>query len=290
MPFRTPIELPPLANVRESFRTAAEYAYSLGVNRSNMRIQAYQEFLDIVSSGKNDSLEPVQAMRLWREVHEITWVMTVFKDNKIQPPVDLLRRSFDGKPLEEYADESGRNFFLELRAAIYFLRVGYSISLGKDCDVVATKKRTRVFVECKRLYSEEKAKERVRKCYQQLEIRLSSGDKTCKNLGLAWVDPSPAMQKHYFVYTAYSEAGARAAARMDLIFFWRQWITRAYEGTDKRIFALILQMVWPSWVAGVTGIRTGFTSYVVPGHGKTSFAGLWRGRRLLDEILSIEEA
>ena len=48
-------------------------------------------------------------------------------------------------------------------------------------------------------------------------------------------------------------------------------IAKAYEGNEKRIFALILQMVWPSLVAGSTEILTGFTSYVLPGHGRTSF-------------------
>jgi len=217
------------------------------------------------------------------------WVITVFKDNDIQPPTDLLIRSFDGKPLDEYEDESGRNLFLELRAAIYFLRVGYEIALGHDCDVVAIRHKTRIFIECKRLYSEMKARDRVRKCYKQLETRLAAADRSYRNLGLAWIDPSPAMQKHYFLYAAYSEDGARHAARMDLIFFWKQWMDNAYDGTEKRIFALILQMVWPSWVAGVRGVRTGFTSYVVPGHGRTSFLGLWKARRLLDEILTIEE-
>lgn len=288
MPFRTPVEPSPLQDLRESFRAVAEYVYSLGVNRSNVRIQAYQEFLEVISIGKDDSFDPIQATRLWREIHELTFVMTAFKDNDILPPIDLLRRSFDGKPLEEYEVESGRNFFLQLRAAIYFLRIGYRIELSNDCDVVAIRKRNRIFIECKRLYSESKARERVNICYRQLETRLASADRHYKNLGLAWVDPSPAMQKNYFVYTAYSQAGARDAARMDLVFFWKQWIAKAYEGKEKRIFALILQMVWPSLVAGTTEILTGFTSYVLPGHGGIGFWGWWKARRLLDEIMSIE--
>ncbi len=102
MPFRTPVEPPPLQELRESFLAVAEYAHSLGINPSNVRIQAYREFLEAISSGKDDFFDPIQAARLWREIHELTFVMTVFKDNDILPPIDLLRRSFDGKPLEEY--------------------------------------------------------------------------------------------------------------------------------------------------------------------------------------------
>jgi hypothetical protein len=290
MPFQTPVEPPPLSSINESFKTAVNYIYSLGVNHNNIRIQAYQNFLDMISSGSIESIEPEQSMRLWREVHEVIWVISVFRNNNIKPPTELLIKSFDGKPLDEYKNDLGRNFFLEMRAAIYFLRVGYKITLGHECDVIAVRNRDRVFIECKRLYSEVKAKDRVRECYEQLEKRLSAADNRYKNLGIAWVDPSPAMQKYFFVYTTYSEAGARHAARMDIAYFWKQWIARAYEGKEKRIFALILQMVWPSWIAGTKKISTGFTSYLFPGHSKINFWGLWKCRRLLDEILSIEEA
>jgi len=288
MAFQALAEPTPLPNLRDSLHSVAEFVFSLGVNRSNVRIQAYRKFLDAISDD-DSSLDPIISMRLWREIHEFTWVLTVFMDNKFKPPTELLKRSLDGKPLEEYQDEAGRNFFLQLRAAIYFLRVGYKIELTSDCDVVAIRNRDRIFIECKRLYSEKKARDRVRQCYQQLETRLACADRRYKNLGLAWVDPSPAMQKHYFVYTAYSEAGARHAARTDLSVFSKQWIAGAYEGNEKRIFAMILQMVWPSWVAGTAGVLTGFTSLVIPGHRKTSIVGLWKSRKLLGEILSIEE-
>jgi hypothetical protein len=290
MPFRPEAEPTPLPNIRAAFDAITDFVEDRGVSKSNVRVATYRDFLDRLSSDNIENIEPEKATKLWREIHEIVFVISVFKENGIEPPPELLVRAFNGKPLEEYVHQEGRNFFLQLRAAIYFLRVGYTIALDTDCDVVAVRGRERIFVECKRLYSEENARDRVRKCYQQLEKRLQEADRKRRNRGLAWIDPSPAMQKHYFLYTAYSEAGAREAARMDLVCFWKRWIAKAYSGSEKRIFALILQMVWPSWIAGGGGIRTGFTSYLVPGHAKTSFFGILRARKLLDEIMSIEEA
>lgn len=287
MPFRPPVEPVPLADALDAFRAAAEYAYSRGVSRNNARLIAYLSFLERMSCGE-EPLTSDEAIRLWREVHEITWVLTIFKEN-IDPPAELLVRSLHGQPLEEYENDSGRNFFLELRAAIYFMRAGYQVTLGEECDVIAIQKNSRIFVECKRLYSEKKAKQRVRACYMQLETRLQQADKKYKNYGLAWVDPSPAMQKHFFAYTAYSEAGARHAARMDLVHFWKEWISKADTGKERRIFAIVLQMVWPSWIASSEGIRTGFTTYVLPGHKDTSFWGVLRARRLLDQLMAIED-
>ena len=289
MPFRTPVQSIELSDLRDSFCTATDYVFSLGINRSNIRIQAYQEFIENVSDDQGDSIDPIQATRLWREINELVFVLTVFKENNITPPIDLLRRSFDGQPLEEYKDDSGRNYFLQLRAAIYFLRAGYRIDLNDNCDVIAIRKHDRIFIECKRLYSEKKARERVHKCYQQLKTRLASSNSQYNNLGLAWIDPSPAMQKNNYFYTAYSQAGARQAVQMDLLFFWRHWIANAYTGDERRIFAVVLQMVWPGLVAESKEFITGFTSYVLPGHGKITFWGFWKARKLLDEIMSIEQ-
>lgn len=273
---------------RETFESVVEYLMTHGVKSNNVRIKAYREFLEQISNDTYVKTDMLEAPRLWREIHEILFVITTFIKNQIAPPVELLVRAFDGKPLEEYTHTEGRNFFLELRAAIYFLRAGYGVTLNEQCDIVATRGRNRIFIECKRIYSEQKTRERVQKCYQQLDQRLLHADKEFRNYGVAWIDPSPAMQKHHFVYTAYSERGARKAAGVDLMEFWKQWINRLSHGNDKRIFAMVLQIVWPGWVSGV-GIRTGFTSLVVPGHKDIGFFGMMRVRRFMDEIMKLDE-
>lgn len=211
-------------------------------------------------------------------------------EHEFTPPRSLLARSLDGTPLEKYTNEAGRNFFLQIRAAIYFMRVGYDVELTGDCDLLASRKRCRIFVECKRLYSEKKAAIRVHECYQQLGKRLAASDSKCKNLGLAWIDPSPAMQQHYFFYTAYSQEGLRDAARMDIQHFWRKWIVGKQGKADKRIFAWVLQMISPGWAGESQMVSARFTSFVVPGHGKTGIMGLLKARRLLDEIWRVDTA
>jgi len=289
MPFRKPVEPQPLPDIKQSFIEIVDYLESLGVSKTNVRIKEYKTFVENISLDNDEIYSPIQATRLWREIYEIIWVLSTFKEGKYDPPKELLMRALDGKVLEEYTNEKGRNFFLELRAAIYFLRIGYSIELDKECDVIAYKKRERIFIECKRLYSENKSKARIKECFNQLEKRLKLAEGSAKNFGIAWIDPSPAMQQHYFIYIAYSEAGARSAARADLVFFWKKWISRAYTGNDKRIHTIVLQMVWPSWIAESAVIGTGFTSYAMPAHGKLGIFGLIRSRNLMQQLLDIEE-
>lgn len=288
MPFRQSTPSSGLGNTQRAFAACVDYLLQLGVTPNNVRIRRYDQFIRQVETDDVD-IDPVTAVRLWREVHELIWVIDAFRKSDINPPVDLLLAAMKGKPLDEYESEPGRNLFLQLRAAVYFIWAQYSVTLDGECDIVATRGRRRIFVECKRLYSERKSKARVRECYKQLEKRLAGAGRSRHNLGLAWIDPSPAMQKNYFVYSAYSEAGARHAARMDLIYFWRKWIGNAYAGPETRIFAQVLQMIWPSWL-GSEGVRTGFTSYIVPGSGKIGFLSALRARRLLDELYEFEGA
>jgi len=284
MPFKIQADPLSIHELKSSFDNATDYLYSKGVSRGNARIEACKNFLDAISSRNGFESNNIDTMQLWRETLDIAWVISVARNHELAPPPELLSKCFDGRPVEDYHHETGRSYFLQLRAAIYFLRVGYDVQLDNDCDVIAIRKRRRVFVECKRLYSENKAQKRIRKCYGQLEKRLALADTRHKNLGLAWIDPSAAMQKHFLGYSAYSDAGVRHAARMDLVYFWKRWISGGeYRGIDKRIFALVLQMVSPGWVGEKEIYRPGILSYVIPAHGRIGFLQLLRSRRLLDE-------
>ena len=274
--------------MRSAFMTVADYLYSLGVNRSNIRLAAYLDFLSSIDSDEPMSMTAERGSRLWREIYEIMWVAMVFRDNKVEPPRELIVKALNGKPLEEYDNDLGRSTFLELRAAIYLLKAGYAISLGQDCDLIGIKRKERLFVECKRLYSEKKARERVRECYRQLERRLHAADSSFKNRAIGWVDPSPAIQARFSVYMGYAEHTVRRAVQSDLVYFWEKWISKAYEGKERRIYALVLQAVWCGWIPSGGGLRTGFSTYVVPSHGRVGILDLIRTRRLLDRIITIE--
>ena len=271
----------------EAFERVTSFLKKTGVRPDNARLLAYREFLRDIKNLEPAKTDTLNATRLWREVHEIIFVIEIFIHNNITPPAELVVRSFNGKPLEEYSQTEGRNFFLELRASIYFIAAGYSVMLDQQCDIVATKGKDRIFVECKRLYSEGKARDRVNECHAQLDKRLAEADGTYRNHGLAWIDPSPAMQKHYFVYTAYSELGGRLAARTDLKVFWSDHVNTV-PLHDKRILAVVLQMVWPGWIAGV-GIRTGFTSLIIPGTHNHGFFATRRVQRIMNGLMSFGE-
>lgn len=273
----------------ETFEQVANYLIKHGVKSSNVRIKSYREFLEKISIDNYVETKVGDASKLWREVHEILLVITTFINHNIHPPSELLIKAFDGRPLDEYTHDAGRNFFLELRAAIYFLRAGYEVTLDEDCDIIAIRKKRRIFIECKRIYSEKKVRDRIQKCYAQLAKRLSTADKKFSNHAVAWIDPSPAMQKQHFLYTAYSERGVRNAAAADLMEFWKQWVSMHEHDCDTRIFAMVMQVVWPGWVSGV-GVRTGFTSLVVPAHKDIGFLEMWRVRGLMNEVVRIDEA
>lgn len=276
--------------LQQAFEAAEAYLFSAGVSKANERLRRYRSFVESLS--KSDLVIDNEGMlnhiRIWREVHELVWVVTFLRQNTKVAPDMLLVHALDGLPVEDYTHEHGRNLFLELRAAVYFVLAGYNVELEGDCDVVATRGRTRIFVECKRIYSERNASRRMLKAYAQLEKRLAGAKGWYRNIGIVWLDPSPAMQQRFFVYSTYSREGVQAAARADLDAFWRSFIARTYTGTEKRIAGLVLQMVSPSWTAGMTKIYTCFTTMVFPGNPKLSFFGARLVIRLMHELLKFE--
>ncbi len=276
-----------IASMEKSLEESCHYLLAQGVNKGNIRLKAYRNFLNSLKNG-HQQFEPVVCAKLVRDIHELIWVISFITSNRIEIPSILFQQSLDGDPLEKYESDKGRNYFLEIRASAYFLRLGYSVTLLQDCDVVATRNKRRIFVECKRLYSERKVRDRVKECYKQLDKRLTQADQQYKNVGLAWIDPSPVMQKNFFAYCAYSPCGIRYAARMDLSSFWELYLCQSLKGMNKRIFATVLQMVSPSWVGLSSSMQTTFTSYVIP-NGRSGFWNALRARRLLDEIFELEE-
>jgi hypothetical protein len=111
MPFKTVSEPIPVESLQSAFEAVYDYVVSLGVNRNNARLSAYRDFLHSYGKVSNEIKNPENVARLCREIHELTWVLTVFKDNNLNPPIELLKKSLNGQPLEEYSSDAGRNFF-----------------------------------------------------------------------------------------------------------------------------------------------------------------------------------
>lgn len=255
-------------NIRETFENLLPILDQHGVDARNVRRQTYSKFLDDWKANRLESYEPSSVTQLMREVLEVVFVLDTFTNNSFPIPTRLVQAAFGGGPLtlnDPEADRA-RNFMLELRVAIYFLRFGFAVLLDQDCDVIAERGGKRFFIECKRLYSENKVQNRVKEAFSQLAKRLNSADPDHDNRGIAWFDPTPIILRYCPFYMAATKLAALQAARVDLLEFQRRNIDLRAAPNDARVIALVFQMVFPSRCSLDESLMTGFTSLVLPGN------------------------
>ncbi|EIJ36954.1 hypothetical protein [Thiothrix nivea] len=279
--------------VKVTFSEIIHFLENHGISKNNIRIREYQRFIKHMDDGDVDQhYEREQIIFLWRELHEVLFVFDTILKNNIPLPSDLIKKSLEGQPLPtgNAEKDKSRNYLLELRASIYFLRLGYQIHMSSDCDIIAENKKDIYFIECKRLYSIKKVDLRITEAYEQLQKRFDDINTKKNKRGIIWADPSPIMLRDVFMYSAFSRGGAQQAVRYDLLEFSKRYITKSSQYTDKRIFSIVLQMVWPSYTGSKDGIVTGFTSFVMPLHKKIGFFNMVRTKSLFDELFKIEEA
>lgn len=277
-------------NLRETFQRSLPILEQHGIGSRNVRRSAYLKFLEDWHADQLHSYDPDDVTQLLRELHEIAFVLETFVTNKLPLPGPLLRAAFEGSPLPFHDPErdKSRNYMLHLHVAIYFLRLGYDVALDRECDVVAGRGKKRFFVECKRLYSERKVCARAKEAYHQVLKRLAAAGNSRRDRGIVWLDPSPIMLRHCQFYMAFTRTGALQAARYDLIEFRRRFIGSCSLPQDKRVAALVLQMVWPSRSGLDAPITTGFTSLVTPGHPRPGFLQQFFLKRFFHQLFALD--
>lgn len=167
----------------------------LGLPSTNSRYTRYEriidEFYKVHPHARVDGgQEAFRHLSLaYREFLDIYVVYTSFKHLRDPGLIERLSKAVTGPDVPE-ADEIGqsRDFAFELLVAARFHKAGYSIDFGQKTDVVARRHGITVRVECKRITSEKKLRERVNKAASQLaEAAAIDGEKV---IGLIYVDVS----------------------------------------------------------------------------------------------------
>lgn len=81
----------------------------------------------------------VQMATFNREIVDLTFVFSRFVSQKTDLTKELLKKILQGHalPTEDPEAERCRNYLLQLRAAVYFMDLGFDVSVNADADVVA---------------------------------------------------------------------------------------------------------------------------------------------------------
>lgn len=195
---------------------------------------------DIVQTTPDQDLSIDWHFSQYQSALEFLTVCDFYRSNNI-----LLERSFMRKvcsghlvsPTETGVSQD-RDFFLEMKAARYFLAAGFEVDLSGDADLLVTGKDSKIYIECKRLWSEKNALKQIRRAGNQIEKRLEGSSK--KSTGWIYVDASHLINEGKLPYPYRCIEAPLEATRIELRKLLRDLSPSVMEASKKGASQLIL--------------------------------------------------
>ena len=186
LPLETPAGRHSMESLAERLTRFDALCAQHGISTKNTRIDRYRRYFKVAPSGWDLDQgifidppdNPIQhgldrLLYVLREVHELAWIGEGLRDAETIGLAEKLRtivRGADFAALDRNTES--RNTQFELRIASYLARAGYRLDFSSLTDIVATRKRTTYFVECKRVASPGQLKRRIKEAVDQISLRM----------------------------------------------------------------------------------------------------------------------
>ena len=193
-----------MTNVAEMFNRTdelIEWLTQKGISTASFsRIAQYKElgaaFFTSESPSSPDAIELFT--QLTKSIYEFILVLLVkdtFENENSPGFLERLKSALKGKTFIDNAKEEGsRNFLFELLVAVFFARKGYKIEFTKIADIIAYRNNTKIYIECKKCYSDKKIEKNLKYAHKQLTANISQKD--FNTVGLVALDISHLSDKH----------------------------------------------------------------------------------------------
>lgn len=172
-----------LKDVFDKFSEVCAWFDELGFSYARTRYGFYEKsfkaFEDSAYGGikKNVTLDQKRTFdNAYLEANEIIRVQADISTINSDQFIEQLKFVLSGQEFRnQTSNDAARDFLFELSIASRFIRAGYSVSLNGICDVVVTIDDGYVlFVECKRIKSEKKISDNVKKANKQIANRIQN--------------------------------------------------------------------------------------------------------------------
>lgn len=167
------------SKVLDKYSVVCNWLQTLGFDYSSSRYGIYKRlFHELISAiNKRDYNGDISDLfRKFRpayiEMNEIIRTYNALNGMESSEFVAQLAKVVSGKAFSSNGEES-RNFLFELNTATRFIKAGYSVKLNNVCDVVVDLgPNGKLFVECKRVSSEGKLSQNIKKASKQISVRI----------------------------------------------------------------------------------------------------------------------
>jgi hypothetical protein len=206
-----------IEDVFDMYSEVCEWFNELGLGFSKNRYGKYKKNFDLFmdmderkSLLKND--EKLMDFKksfdnAYIEANEIIRVYNNLKGIETAEFIDQIKKVVSGQELRASSDnDQARDFLFELSIACRFIKAGFEVSLTGICDVVVDLgDNGKLFVECKRIKSENKIEANVKKANKQIVSRTKASISS-KAKGLVAVNITDLLPKTNIFYPESARA------------------------------------------------------------------------------------
>jgi len=179
-----------------------ELGFSYSKNRYGLYKRHFDKFIEMAktSTVPDDKDELIRFKRqfdnAYIEVNEIIRIYNNLKSINSSEFIEQIKIIVSGQEFRANSDnDQARDFLFELSVACRFIKAGFSVSLTGICDVVVDLGDDgTLFVECKRIKSENKIDKNVKKANKQIVKRVQL-HKSSKVKGLVAINVTDLLPK-----------------------------------------------------------------------------------------------
>lgn len=279
-----------LEELKEFKAWVEERGLHVASTRLGRYIKAYQQLSTFTGWPEDLSDESREKfLFVMREAQELCWIYKGLKCAEPPGTLEILKKVLGGAELSrnDNPKAGARNFQFELRIASYFLQAGYEVDLSQQSDLVVQLPEYTLYVECKRLSSPKKVKQRAQEALTQLRHRFLENRRSSKCFGLAVFDVSKILYPGQGISIFPGSLVAREHILELLNDFNDTHSLELIFRQEKNILAVWLQVLTP--VIQFTGpkVATRFSSLYLPlvpstgGHRSLAFQHV---RRALEVV------
>lgn len=145
-------------------------------------------------------------------------------------------------------NSSGRDFSFELATAAKFLNAGFKVDFACEVDLKVEINGTPLFVECKRLKSAKKVRQRVKDGFDQLHNRYKNSENPSVSRGILFISIGKVINKNLGFLRGDSPKNLRDKALGCLCNF-KEKHQDAWRGKlDHRTLAVVIVLDTPGYV------------------------------------------
>ncbi|PQJ84451.1 hypothetical protein [Aliivibrio sifiae] len=168
-------------DIQHELKSAVDWVCNdLNLRIENTRLQQYFNYFD--GKKKLESKDDYKKYQLTgREIEDLLLIYQAFKLTESQNVKEKIKKIISGKyyrfEASKQNDDPSRDFLHELSMAARLMNAGMKVNITGVCDIVIEHLKYTIFIECKRIKSEQQLFKRFKGAEKQIKNRIGTNSR-----------------------------------------------------------------------------------------------------------------